>query len=89
MARITKKASAFDTISKPTIQNLSPRDALAVELALEFVRSKGTIRTDVTKSIVDVANEFAVLLGWQKAKKTLKQLADESLPDVETGDETE
>ena len=87
MARATKKVNTFDQISKPTIQSLSPRDALAVELALEYVRVKGTIRTDVTKSIVDVADEFAVLLGWVKPKKTPKQVADESLPDVDTGDE--
>lgn len=87
MPRATKKKSVFDDISQPTIQTLSPRDALAVELALEYVRVKGTIRTDVTRSIVDVADEFAVLLGWVKPKKTPKQVAAESLPDVEDDNE--
>jgi len=87
MARSTKKPSQVSKqLTEPTLNSLPPRDALAVELALERVRHHGKIGVDVAKELVDVADAIAVLLGWQKAKKTPKQMADEALPDVETND---
>lgn len=79
MARLSKKPSVSDVVTKPTLQMLSPRDAVAVELALEYVRAKGTIQPDVVKRLLDTANAIAEGLGWQKAKKSAKQVAEEIL----------
>lgn len=79
MARLSKKPSVSEIVTKPTLQMLSPRDAVAVELALEYVRAKGTIQPDVVKRLLDTANAIAEGLGWQKAKKSAKQVAEEIL----------
>lgn len=79
MARLSKKPSVSDVVTKPTLQMLIPRDAVAVELALEYVRAKGTIQPDVVKRLLDTANAIAEGLGWQKAKKSAKQVAEEIL----------
>lgn len=88
MARLTRKQEATKPLIQPTLQCLSPRDAVAVEIALEWVRAKGTIRADVVPGIISVANAFAEGLGWQKAKKSAKQVAEEIL-DGNTDMETE
>jgi len=79
MARLSKKPSVSEVVTKPTLQMLIPRDAVAVELALEYVRAKGTIQPDVVKRLLDTANAIAEGLGWQKAKKSAKQVAEEIL----------
>jgi hypothetical protein len=80
MARTTIKPSKVSKeLTEPTLNSLPPRDALAVELALERVRHHGKLGVDVAKELVNVADEIAVLLGWQKAKKTPKQAAEEEL----------
>lgn len=88
MARLSKKPSVSEVVTKPTLQMLIPRDAVAVELALEYVRAKGTIQPDVVKRLLDTANAIAEGLGWQKAKKSAKQVAEEIL-DGNTELETE
>lgn len=82
MPRTTKKLSVSDTVTKPTLQMLSPRDAVAVELALEYVRAKGTIQVDVVQRLLDTANAIAEGLGWQKPKKSAKQVAEEELDGI-------
>ena len=82
MARTTKKLSASDIVTKPTLQILSPRDAVAVELALEYVRAKGTIQADVVQRLLDTANAIAEGLGWQKPKKSAKQVAEETIDGI-------
>lgn len=79
MPRPAKKVSPTEKIVVPTLQQLSPRDALAVELALETVRSKGRIGSDQAQEIVHVANTFAALLDWQKDKRTPLQVAKDVL----------
>jgi hypothetical protein len=79
LPRHTKKPSISEAITKPTLQALSPRDALAVELALEWVRNKGSIRTDVANGLVEVADFMSQALGWTKAKKSARQVAEETL----------
>ena len=80
MARVTKKPSQVSKqLTEPTLNSLPPRDALAVELALERVRHHGKIGVDVAKELVEVADSIAVMLGWQKAKKTPRQAAEEEL----------
>lgn len=88
MARLSKKPSVSEVVTKPTLQMLIPRDAVAVELALEYVRAKGTIQPDVVKRLLDTANAIAEGLGWQKPKKSAKQVAEEIL-DGNTDMETE
>lgn len=88
MARLSKKPSVSDVVTKPTLQMLSPRDAVAVELALEYVRAKGTIQPDVVGRLLATANAIAEGLGWQKPKKSAKQVAEEIL-DGNTDMETE
>ncbi len=82
MPRTTKKLSVSDTVTKPTLQMLSPRDAVAVELALEWVRSKGSIQVDVVQRLLDTANAIAEGLGWQKPKKSAKQVAEETIDGI-------
>lgn len=82
MARLSKKPSASEVLTKPTLQLLSPRDAVAVELALEYVRNKGTIQVDVVQRLLDTANAIAEGLGWQKPKKSAKQVAEETIDGV-------
>lgn len=82
MARLSKKPSVSDVVTKPTLHMLSPRDAVAVELALEYVRAKGTIQPDVVKRLLDTANAIAEGLGWQKAKKSAKQVAEETIDGI-------
>lgn len=79
----TKKDPAVENYVTPTLQKLIPRDALAVEMALEYVRSKGTIKVDVVEEIVKVADSFAVALGWAKPSKSAKEKASELLDGVE------
>ncbi len=90
MARLSKKPSVSEVLTKPTLQLLSPRDAVAVELALEYVRNKGTIQVDVVQRLLDTANAIAEGLGWQKPKKSAKQVAEETMDgiiDSENGNE--
>ena len=82
MARLSKKPSVSEVLTKPTLQLLSPRDAVAVELALEYVRNKGTIQVDVVQRLLDTANAIAEGLGWQKPKKSAKQVAEETIDGV-------
>lgn len=82
MARLSKKPSVSDVVTKPTLQMLSPRDAVAVELALEYVRAKGTIQPDVVGRLLATANAIAEGLGWQKPKKSAKQVAEEELDGI-------
>lgn len=82
MARLSKKPSVSEVLTKPTLQLLSPRDAVAVELALEYVRNKGTIQVDVVGRLLDTANAIAEGLGWQKPKKSAKQVAEEELETI-------
>lgn len=82
MARLSKKASVSEVVTKPTLQMLSPRDAVAVELALEYVRAKGTIQPDVVGRLLATANAIAEGLGWQKPKKSAKQVAEEELDGI-------
>ena len=82
MARNTRKPSVSETLTKPTLQSLSPRDALAVELMLETVRSRGKIAPDMVDEIVRVSNAAAVQLGWSKPKKSPKQEAEEVLDNM-------
>lgn len=83
MPRPAKKISPTEKLVTHTLQQLSPRDALAVELAIETVRSKGRIGSDQAQEVVGVANTFAALLGWQKEKRTPLQVAK----DVLSGDD--
>ena len=90
MARLSKKPSVSEVLTKPTLQLLIPRDAVAVELALEYVRNKGTIQVDVVQRLLDTANAIAEGLGWQKPKKSAKQVAEETMDgiiDSENGNE--
>ena len=90
MARLSKKPSVSEVLTKPTLQLLIPRDAVAVELALEYVRNKGTIQVDVVGRLLDTANAIAEGLGWQKPKKSAKQVAEETMDgiiDSENGNE--
>lgn len=82
MARLSKKPSVSEVLTKPTLQLLSPRDAVAVELALEYVRNKGTIQVDVVQRLLDTANAIAEGLGWQKPKKSAKQVAEETIDGI-------
>ena len=82
MARLSKKPSVSEVLTKPTLQMLSPRDAVAVELALEYVRNKGTIQVDVVQRLLDTANAIAEGLGWQKPKKSAKQVAEETMDGI-------
>jgi hypothetical protein len=82
MARLSRKPSVSEVLTKPTLQLLSPRDAVAVELALEYVRNKGTIQVDVVGRLLDTANAIAEGLGWQKPKKSAKQVAEETIDGV-------
>ena len=90
MARLSRKPSVSEVLTKPTLQLLIPRDAVAVELALEYVRNKGTIQVDVVQRLLDTANAIAEGLGWQKPKKSAKQVAEETMDgiiDSENGNE--
>lgn len=82
MARLSRKPSVSEVLTKPTLQLLSPRDAVAVELALEYVRNKGTIQVDVVQRLLDTANAIAEGLGWQKPKKSAKQVAEETIDGI-------
>jgi hypothetical protein len=89
MARLSRKPSVSEVLTKPTLQLLIPRDAVAVELALEYVRNKGTIQVDVVQRLLDTANAIAEGLGWQKPKKSAKQVAEETIDGIINQSETE
>lgn len=85
MPRVTKKKSVVESAVMPVLQSLSPRDALAVELALETVRIKGRMGADMALDIVEAANKFAELLGWSKRTRTAREHAEEVLSGADNG----